>query len=133
MFPFNGAFSTENNWDNSEAACCNAYADEGDISLLEACDERIESQVCQKEVFETNSQVCDNVTLNRSVYMLGDIVKAIIYTNEDVESTPFRCCLAVNDFTENVNACDEEVTTYEDYEYNPDGPNGMRCTEISYS
>ena len=60
-------------------------------------------------------------------------VAAVIYTNEDVDSTPFRCCLAVDDFSENLNACDQDVTTYEEYEYDPDGPPGMRCTEISYS
>ena len=125
MFPFNGSFSAENNYDNSEAACCNAYADQGDISLLEACDERIESQVCQKEVFETNSQVCDNVTLNRSVYMLGDIVTAILYSNDDVDSTALRCCLAAEDFSENPNACDEDTTFYDDYEFDPEGPDGM--------
>ena len=60
-------------------------------------------------------------------------VAAVIYTNEDVDSTPFRCCLAADDFIDNINACDEEVTTFDEYEYDPSGPPGMRCTEISYS
>ena len=82
----------------------------------------------QKEVFETNSQVCDSVTLNRSVYMTGDVVAGIIYTNDDVDSTALRCCLAATDFNENPNACDEDVTTYDEFEYDPTGEDGERCT-----
>ena len=65
--------------------------------------------------------------------MLGDIVSAIIYSNDDVDSTALRCCLAATDFVENPNACDEDVTTYDEYEYDPEGEDGMKCTQISYS
>lgn len=75
-------------------------------------------------MYEGNSEVCDSVTLNRSVYMSGDIVQAIIYTNDDVESTALRCCLAASDFSENPNACDEDVTTFDEYEFFPGNPPG---------
>ena len=56
--------------------------------------------------------------------MLGDVVAGIIYNNEDVDSTALRCCLAATDFSENPNACDEDVQTYDEYEYDPEGPDG---------
>jgi hypothetical protein len=56
--------------------------------------------------------------------MNGDVVAGIIYTNEDVDSTALRCCLATTDFSENPNACDEDVTTYDEYEYDPEGEDG---------
>ena len=122
------------NYSTADSDCCSAYRTQGDPSLLEACMDQIESQVCHKEVYETNSDHCDSVTLNRSVYMAtATEVAAVIYTNEDIDSTPFRCCLAIDDFSENLNACDQEVTTYEEYEYDPTGPDGMKCAEISYS
>ena len=60
--------------------------------------------------------------------MTGDVVAGIIYTNDEVDSTALRCCLAATDFNENPNACDEDVTTYDEFEYDPTGEDGERCT-----
>ena len=65
--------------------------------------------------------------------MTGDVVAGIIYTNDEVDSTALRCCLAATDFNENPNACEEDVTTYDEFEYDPTGEDGERCTQISYS
>ena len=60
-------------------------------------------------------------------------VGAIIYTNDDIDSTPLRCCLAHEDFGENPSACDEEVVETTEYEYVEDAPEGMRCIEVMYT
>ena len=49
-------------------------------------------------------------------------VGAILYTNNDIDSTPLRCCLAAEDFVENPSACDEEVLESTEYEYVEDAP-----------
>ena len=53
-----------------------------------------------------------------------DRVGAIIYSNNDIDSTPLRCCLAADDFVENPNACDEEIVETTEYEYVEDAPEG---------
>ena len=53
-----------------------------------------------------------------------DRVGAIVYSNNDIDSTPLRCCLAFDDFVENPNACDEEVVETTEYEYVEDAPEG---------
>ena len=61
-------------------------------------------------------------------------VGAIIYTNDDVDSTALRCCLAHEDFTENPEACDENVVeTFELMYLGDDQPDNMRCANITYS
>ena len=41
--PFNGSYSTENNWPSTDADCCSAYGTQFDFELLGACDDPIES------------------------------------------------------------------------------------------
>ena len=61
-------------------------------------------------------------------------VLAILYTNDDVDSTALRCCLAHDDFMENPSACDEQVVETMELEYNgDDAGEGMRCSEVTYS
>ena len=125
----------ENNYPLGDAECCAAYSTQFDSSLLNACADQFDSQVCHKEVYETISTTCDSVTLNRSVYMADETrVGAIIYTNDDVDSTALRCCLAHEDFTENPEACDENVVeTFELMYLGDEQPDNMRCANITYS
>ena len=51
-------------------------------------------------------------------------VGAILYTNNDIDSTPLRCCLAAEDFVENPSACFEQVVETTEYEYVDDAPEG---------
>ena len=61
--------------------------------------------------------------------MRDDIVTNIVYTNESVETTALRCCLAADDFSENANACDEMEEEFKEYEFDPDAPEGEQCIE----
>ena len=61
-------------------------------------------------------------------------VGAIIYTNDDVDSTALRCCLAHEDFMENPAACDDNEVVTMELEYNGDDAEpGMRCSEVTYT
>ena len=61
-------------------------------------------------------------------------VVAILYTNDDVDSTALRCCLAHDDFMENPAACDEDMVDSTELEYLGDeAPDGMRCAEVSFT
>ena len=83
--------------------CCKAFEAQGSESLLAECVETIETQVCHREVYEDETDVCDSVTINRQVYMATETeVGAITYNAESTPSTALRCCLASEDFPENV-------------------------------
>lgn len=91
-------------WDYSllPGDCCKAYEAQGQETLLEECLETVETQVCHREVYEDETDVCDSVTINRQVYMATETeVGAITYSAEDTPSTALRCCLASEDFPEN--------------------------------
>ena len=95
--------------------CCRAFASQQDASLLEACFDipgfdLIEEAVCIKEVYESTSDTCETVTGTRQkvVDTLGSVI-GVTYDVQDTSSTPLRCCLAADDFVENVQACDIET------------------------
>ena len=114
--------------------CCKAFEAQGSESLLSECVETIETQVCHREVYEDETDVCDSVTINRQVYMATETeVGAITYTAEDTPSTALRCCLASEDFPENVMACMEEVVESEEYEFDPNAPPGEQCIKVDYT
>ena len=88
--------------------------------------------VCHREVYESETDRCDSVTINRQVWMATeDTVGAITYSTDDVDSTALRCCLAANDFYENSNACMDQVIQLEEYQFDPTAPNGEQCIKIS--
>ena len=62
-----------------------------------------------------------------------DRVGAIIYTNDDVDSTALRCCLAHEDFVENPMACEEDVVETTEYEFDEEATPGERCSEVMYT
>ena len=79
-----------------------------------------------KEVFESISETCDAVTLERTVgYLASDGTEASIwYYAPHMDSTLLRCCLSQEDWHENILACDEpeEQDPETNYEYKvPDG------------
>ena len=86
-----------------------------------------------KEVFEDISDVCDAVTLERTIGFVGSgDVGSIWYFAPHMDSTLLRCCLAQEDWHENILACDDpepqdpEVT----YEYDPEANDGAgQCFE----
>ena len=87
--------------------CCMGYNNEGDESLLEACADPVIDPLCNLEVFEPKSMVCDSVSSERQVYktMNSGEVGAITYTAPHTDSSPLRCCLAIDDWMENPMAC----------------------------
>lgn len=94
--------------------CCRAFASQEDASLLEACFDipgfdLIEEAVCIKEVYESTSDTCETVTGTRQKFELLGSVIGVTYDVQDTSSTPLRCCLASDDFVENVQACDIET------------------------
>ena len=80
-----------------------------------------------KEVFESQKEQCDAVTLTRLIHFADRDeslepmmqVGAITYEATDVLSTGLRCCINPDDWYENINACvdctdaPEENTSYE--------------------
>ena len=79
------------------------------------------------EVFESVSEVCDAVTVERTVgYLSGDTVGSIWYFAPHMDSTHLRCCLSLEDWHENINACDEpELQDPEtSYNYDPEANDG---------
>ena len=122
----------DDRWDygTSLEDCCRAAGPQDDASLLEACFaipdfDLIEEAVCIKEVYETTSDTCETVTGQRKKIVdgFGSLITTA-YDVIDVESTRLRCCLASADFAENVNACEEDVEVYEEFEYDPNAPPG---------
>ena len=115
--------------------CCKAFESQGLESLLEDCYDSVETQVCQREVYEDETDVCDSVTINRQVYTINEAgdVGAITYSTDSTPSTALRCCLASEDFYENVNACAEEVVESEEYVFDPTAPPGQQCIKIDYT
>ena len=118
------------NYASTVEDCCRATGPQGDASLLEACFDipdfdLIEEAVCIKEVYETTSDTCETVTGQRQKIVdgVGSLV-TLAYDVVDAASTPLRCCLASSDFAENSNACQEDVEEYEEFEYDPDAPDG---------
>ena len=79
-----------------------------------------------KEVFESVSETCDAVSLERTVgYLASNGDEASIwYYAPHMDSTLLRCCLSQEDWHENILACDEpeEQDPETNYEYKvPDG------------
>ena len=95
------------------ADCCRAFAAMGDDeSLLAACEEGIDEEtIMVKEVYETQKEQCDAVTLTRMIHYDDsshddpERVGAITYEATDVLSTGLRCCINPMDWIENINAC----------------------------
>ena len=70
------------------------------------------------EVYETTNGVCESVVTTR-VGHLGD--QEIVwheYSLDAIETTPLSCCLAAEDYSENINACDEVTINIDEYSYN---------------
>ena len=90
--------------------------------------------VCLHEVYETISEQCDTVTLNRIVTIAPDgSTFSIEYESFSVPSSAIRCCLASDDFAENVNACGQEEVTYDEWVYDDTKPPGDRCEKVSFT
>ena len=97
--------------------CCMAYNNDGDESLLEACADPVMETLCTQEVFEPKSMVCDSVSSERQVYrtMNGGDVGAITYASSHTDSSPLRCCIAMDEWMQNPMACtsiDEDEFKY---------------------
>ena len=114
----------------TKESCCRNFGEQGDRDLLEACFDIpdfdvVEEAVCIKEVYETTSDTCETVTGQRQkiVDAAGALV-SLAYDVTDTASTPLRCCLAAADFSENVNACSEDTEQYDEFEYDPEAPEG---------
>ena len=134
----NNNVDASTNYASTVEDCCRATGPQGDASLLEACFaipdfDLIEEAVCIKEVYETTSDTCETVTGQRQKIVdgVGSLV-TLAYDVVDAASTPLRCCLASGDFAENANACEEDVEQYEEFEYDPDAPDGLKCSKVTY-
>ena len=106
--------------------CCRKFDDNGNMDLLEACGEQKTEMITMKEVYETKSETCDAVVLERTVgYLASNGMEAAIwYYAPHMDSTLLRCCLAQEDWMENINAClePEAQDPETSYEYKvPDG------------
>ena len=96
------------------ADCCRNFMAQGDDeSLLGACEAEIDEEtIMTKEVYETQKEQCDAVTLTRMIHYADssavediDKVGAITYEATDVLSSGLRCCINPDDWYENINAC----------------------------
>ena len=83
-----------------------------ELSLLLACEDVEEETIMMKEVYETQKEQCDAVTLTRVIHIADsaaanpmDKVGAITYEATDVLSSGLRCCINPDDWRENINAC----------------------------
>ena len=117
--------------------CCRAFASQEDASLLEACFDipgfdLIEEAVCIKEVYESTSDTCETVTGTRQKFELLGSVIGVTYDVQDTSSTPLRCCLASDDFVENVQACDIETEQFDEFQYDPTAPEGEQCSRVTF-
>ena len=90
-----------------------------------------------REVYESISETCDAVTLERTVgYLASDGTEASIwYYAPHMDSTLLRCCLASEDWHENILACNDpepqEPETKYEYKVPDDAPEGTpaQCFE----
>ena len=99
----------------TNAECCRNFAAQGDdLSLLDAClPDPDEETIMMKEVFESQKEQCDAVTLTRLIHFADrsegleakEQVGAITYEATDVLSTGLRRCINPDDWYENINAC----------------------------
>ena len=75
-------------------------------------------------VYETSNDVCETLvtsrtsTLERADRVSSDLKVAFHeYTLDAVETTSLSCCLAAEDYSENVNACEEVTTHIDEYTF----------------
>ena len=81
------------------------------------------------EVYETTNGVCESVVTTRVAHLGNLLTSANLdlpgqkiafheYSLDAIETTPLSCCLAAEDYSENINACDEVTINIDEYSYN---------------
>ena len=62
------------------------------------------------EVYEADNDKCESVVTSRTSHLGSDLkVGYSEYSLDVAETTPLSCCLAAEDFPENINACIEDT------------------------
>ena len=80
------------------------------------------------EVYETTNGVCESVVTTRVAHLgnlltdgnldlPGQKIAFHEYSLDAIETTPLSCCLAAEDYSENVNACVEVTMNIDEYTF----------------
>ena len=77
-------------------------------------------------MYETSNDVCETLVTSRTstlsyiaMYNSPDLEVAFHeYFVDAVETTSLSCCLSAEDYSENINACDEVTINIDEYSYN---------------
>ena len=75
-------------------------------------------------MYEVSSEVCESITTLRTSYLgferhgSAELEVAFHdYSLDVVETTSLSCCLAAEDYSENINACDEVTINIDEYSF----------------
>ena len=75
-------------------------------------------------MYETSNDVCESLVTSRtSTLARADLVTSDLevafheYSIDAVETTSLSCCLSAEDYSENINACDEVTINIDEYSF----------------
>ena len=112
----------------NQHTCCNVDpSSEERVELFkEFCINTVEDEVCAKFVYHIETERCHRAAVDRTKYYQEEefttIVGEPLYTSSFDLFEKGHCCLQVDDFDDNIEACeDPEVTETIVYTYSEDG------------
>ena len=98
--------------------CCNVDEERDELFKV-FCDDTIIDEICAKFVYHIETGICDRAAIDRTKYYTSSSFNFIVgepdYTSSFSEASRGQCCIAVDDFVDNANACEdpEEQITIE--------------------
>ena len=100
--------------------------------LTSTCTDIIETQVSSKEVYETTNNKCESVVTSRTAHYgsyIGNDAGYHEYSLDVIETSPLSCCLAAEDYPENINACILDTVYTKEYTFDQDS---QTCSLVDY-
>ena len=97
----------------NQASCCNIDdTSEERIELFKVfCINTVEDEVCAKFVYHIETEVCDRAAIDRTKFYVdfdrSSIVGEPEYTSSFELQEKGKCCLNINDFDDNFEACED--------------------------
>ena len=125
-------FDNNNAMVQRQTDCCNVDEERAELFKV-FCDDTIEDEICAKFVYHIETGICDRAAIDRTKYYTSSSFNFIVgepdYTSSFTEASRGQCCIAVDDFVDNAQACEdpEELVTIEFF-YNGETQTCTRST-----